>query len=408
MTEKLYYEDPSLFAFEAEVMDLATAGNSVGVILNRTAFYPEGGGQPGDRGTIGKVKVHDTTLSPAGEIIHWVEAGSQVPDIGTSIVGKVDEIRRRDHCQQHSAQHLLSQAFARLFNWETLSFHLGSETSTIDLDVAEAEWEELLRAENLTNSVVFNNEPCQTTVYHRKEDLPISLRLAGNADDGLPVATTLRVVSFGDYDATLCGGTHVSASGEIGLVKILGTEKSRGSLRLHFAAGERAASQFERYRSVLSELCKLHTTGRADIIDAADRTLVDNRRMHREIRRLRSELGALHADHLKHEAIALPGGVRLVVASVEGDASYLQHLVSKVGDDAIVLLAGTEGGNAHFVFCCPQELDLDCAGLLRTCLDPYGGGGGGSSCRAQGGGISAEKAPDVLRRAEEEVMKGLR
>ena len=406
MTRKLYYSNSKLTEFEAEVIDNIEKQQGTALILDRTAFYPEGGGQPGDTGTIGDSHVIDTTADEQGDILHWVKTSDSLPRVGENVLCTIDTTRRKDHSQQHSAQHILSRAFLRLFDWETVSFHLGERTSTIDLSVDKTSWDNILQAENMANETVFANIPCHIESYQSPDELPQQVRRTEEVNS-LP-DHSLRVVSFGDFDSVLCGGTHADRSGNIGLIKALHTERVRARVRLHFAAGNRAADWFEKHRSAAVEMKRLLTTGLDDLPDAAERLQAENRQLLKQNRQLKDELCVLKADELLNESEGMDS--KRVVSFLTDSGSYeLKNLAKHLTVDrkVVALLASRDESSAKFVFACSEEINLDCAELLRDSLQPYNGGGGGGPTFAQGGGVKADEARDVLRKAEELTRKRL-
>ncbi len=406
MTERLYCRDPELRQFEARVILVIDCGSNKAVLLDQTAFFPEGGGQPGDRGTLNSCTVVNTTMRDDGQILHWVSDSGDVPQVGDEVTGEIDAQRRFDHSQQHSAQHLLSQALQQTAGWCTTGFHLGSDTSTVDLSTEEAEWEDLLKGERLANQMVFRDITRWIDIYSCPEDLPAVLRgeTGDDVDDYLSGSSGgLRVVSFGDFDATLCGGTHVFTTGEIGLIKVLKTETVRRCVRLHFVAGWRAVQFFEEYRDTVDQLTGLFTTGREELIEVAEKMRKENTSLLKENSRLRSRLLAREAEDLLDEAEGLPDGTPIVADILQGGMQYIQKLAGQLQqkENVVVLLAATEDGTAQFVFCRPPRLPVDCSELLRELVSPLGGGGGGHPDRAQGGGVSSSEAKDIVQRARE-------
>jgi len=409
LTRKLYYEDPAQLEFRATVAGSFEHAGRTALVLDRTAFYPEGGGQPGDRGTIDGVSVVDTTSADDGSILHWLEGGHREFRPGETVEGAVDQRTRMDHSQQHSAQHLLSQALKRLFDWETVGFRLGKETVTIDLDTDSAGWDQLLSGERLANEVVYRNLPRVITTNAGTEQ-PLTLRGSNDKGPGIP-AEQQRIISFGDFDSVPCGGTHVTSTGEIGSIKILATERVRGQLRLYFVAGERARMRCEKLRAVTQEMGELLTTGLDDYVDAVNRLMTENQQLTRKVRDLTDSLVNYRARDLVAESEELSSSVHMVSVLEDGDMQSLQALataVLHVGKPCVVLLGGLSGGAAQFVFARSQSVPVDLNGILRSCFGRFGGRGGGRPERAQGGGVPAAFAHSVLEYAAELVALELK
>ncbi len=243
MTERLYYLDSRLSRFEAVITEIREEGRRV--VLDRTAFYPTSGGQPHDLGTLNGVRVLDVVDEELA-IVHVLES----PLAAGPVNGEIDAVRRFDHMQQHTGQHLLSAVFEELFAWKTLSFHLGAEVSTIDLSTAECTSSQLESAERRANERIIENRAV-TVVF---EDATSAQGLRKPSD-----GPTLRVVTIDGLDRSACGGTHVEATGEIGCILLRRTEKIRGCLRVEFVCGLRAVAQARREYDALARIARLYS-----------------------------------------------------------------------------------------------------------------------------------------------------
>src|SRR5258708_3753492 len=205
MTERLYYNDAYLRDFDARVIRHTDDG--LGIYLERSAFYPTSGGQPFDVGTISGVPVTEV-IDEGEEILHRIAR----PLLGDNAHGQIDWARRFDHMQQHTGQHLLSAIFMERLGLKTVSFHLGQESSTIDLETASLDKAKAIEAERLANQAVFENRP--VSIAYEEAGAVAGLRKA-SAREG-----TLRVVSIEGLDRSACGGTHVKATGEIAPIRM--------------------------------------------------------------------------------------------------------------------------------------------------------------------------------------------
>ena len=229
MTERLYYADSYLADFRAAVADASPDRRRV--YLDRTAFYPASGGQPYDLGTINGIEITEIVDEDGDRIAHVLNA----PLDGADVECRVDWPRRFDHMQQHTGQHLLSAVLLDLFDAQTVSFHMGAESSTIDIARPSLDAGEVRRAVEKANQIVFENRPVTVTFRHSSEDL--SLRKATEREG------TVRIVSITDLDRSACGGTHVRDTGEIGPILIRKLEKVRGNVRVEFLCGMRAVQR---------------------------------------------------------------------------------------------------------------------------------------------------------------------
>src|SRR5437588_6313240 len=229
-TERLYYSDPYLLEFDANIVETKPIGNRIGVVLDKTAFYPTSGGQPNELGTINDVPLVDCMEDTAGgNVLHVLERKIE----GPSVHGRIDSDRRADHMQQHSGQHVLSQAFVELFNWPTVSFHLGVVACTIDLPADSVSREQAEKVQELANRIVRENRDVAVR-YVAHEDI---------AEAGLrkPTERTgdIRVIDIAGYDRSACGGTHVRTTGEIGSILITRIERAKKQTRVEFICGNR-------------------------------------------------------------------------------------------------------------------------------------------------------------------------
>ena len=223
-TERLYYFDSYLREFAARVARTGPdARGGVRVYLERTAFYPESGGQPSDRGTLGGTAVLDV-IDEGDEIAHIL---AETP-AGESVQGNIDWPRRFDHMQQHTGQHILSAAFERTGGYKTVSFHLGTESSTIDLDSDRVGARQMEAAEELANSVVFKNHAVQISFRSAAEAQQLDLRKPTYREGDI------RLVEVADFDLSACGGTHVNATGGVGVICIRKVDRAKGLPRVEF------------------------------------------------------------------------------------------------------------------------------------------------------------------------------
>ena len=256
-TEKLYYLDSHLTEFTAVVLSCAPGKHGWDVVLDRTAFYPEGGGQPGDRGTLDGVAVTDTHEA-AGDVIHYCEAPLAV---GSQVRGTIDWDWRFRLMQQHSGEHMVSGIIHSLYGYQNMGFHIGSELVTVDV-AGPVPVEDLQRIEDLTNAAIWENRAVKAW-YPAPEELPGIPYRFKKALEG-PV----RIVEFPGTDICACCGTHVKFTGEVGLVKIISCGKFRHGVRLEMVSGKRAFDHlrraYEQNRQV-SQACsaKIMETGEA-------------------------------------------------------------------------------------------------------------------------------------------------
>ena len=228
-TEKLYYADPFLTDFTATVLDCQPGKNGYLVTLDRTAFYPEGGGQPADHGVLDRAAVTDVH-EKNGVILHNVD---RAVEIGKTVTGAIDWERRFDHMQQHSGEHICSGLICQRFHCDNVGFHMGADIVTIDFN-ADISWEELLEIEAKANQYLYENHPIDIQ-FHRGAELEAIDYRSKKALEG-----DVRIVAFPGADCCACCGTHVVRSGQVGLVKFLSVQKFRDGVRIELLSGKRA------------------------------------------------------------------------------------------------------------------------------------------------------------------------
>lgn len=228
-TEKLYYADPFLTDFTATVLDCQPGKNGYLVTLDRTAFYPEGGGQPADHGVLDGAVVTDVH-EKNGVILHNVD---RAVEIGKTVTGTIDWGRRFDHMQQHSGEHICSGLICERFHCDNVGFHMGADIVTIDFN-ADISWEELLEIEAKANQYLYENHPIDIQ-FHRGAELEAIDYRSKKALEG-----DVRIVAFPGADCCACCGTHVVRSGQVGLVKFLSVQKFREGVRIELLSGKRA------------------------------------------------------------------------------------------------------------------------------------------------------------------------
>ncbi len=256
MTERLFWADPYLRDFEATVLDVRPAGERCEVVLDRTAFYPTSGGQMHDTGLLGGAPVEDV-VEKDGIVVHLVRGRVRN---GARVRCLVDWQRRFDFMQQHTAFHLLAQAFLRVSGAQTLSSHLGEEVSTLELDTDEVSADALAEAEGLANTVAWEDRVVRTFVVQPEKVPKLVLRKAPKVEG--PV----RLVEIEDVDLDPCSGTHVATTGQVGLIKLLSSEKLRGHLRFRFVAGMRALRDYRFRAETLDQLATELTTGPRELL----------------------------------------------------------------------------------------------------------------------------------------------
>lgn len=398
-TERLYYADSHLLEFEARVVSVSeTADGRAAVTLDRTAFYPTGGGQPTDTGTLGGARVVECVDVEAGGVLHVCEG--DVPAEGQTVTGRVDWPRRLDHMQQHTGQHILSQAFVELYGAQTRSFRMTEDACEVDVELDDPSDEKVERAVRRANEIVWGDRPVRVHSVTAEEAARLPLR-KDSAREG-----ELRVVEIEGFDFSPCGGTHAASTGEVGVVVARQWERAKGLVRVTFAAGVRAFEDYARANRTARAAAALFSVGRDEAAEAAARLQEENRQLQRRLRAAEEVAARAEARELYEEAAGSSASDEerpvVVARAFEGrDAEGLRRLASALAAHAraVALLGSVEGGAARLVFARSAEAPGDMNALMRAACQTLGGRGGGRPDMAQGGGQHVERLAEALEAA---------
>jgi alanyl-tRNA synthetase len=426
MADRLYYADSFLKTFDAQVVDIRLLSRTGGetlwqVALDRTAFYPTSGGQPFDTGRLVafsrsgaalEVPVVAVEEDEAGEVWHTM---TKPLAAATEVTGEIDWPRRLDHMQQHSAQHLLSAVCARELEARTVGFHLGAESSTVDLALGLKDSEttgadslfpperQLEGIERTVNELIAEDRPLCIRSVERAEAVEM---LATGRLRKLPEREgAIRLIDIADYDLNACGGTHVRSTGQIGSVLLRSVERVKQALRVEFVAGLRAIAAARADYELLTRSSVSLSIGRASVPDAIGRLLSENKAAAKENQKMREELAAYHAVRLVVED-RVEDHLRVVRRSLPNyDADYIKILASNVVaamPQTLALLASTQQEPASVVMARSGDLDFNCGALLKPALADLGLRGGGSASLAQAQ-VPAAKLDQLFARLKAEV-----
>ncbi len=390
MTQRLYYTDAYTTRFTARIVETTHYRQAPAVVLDQSYFYPTSGGQPHDTGWLRQdeqsVRVVDVVVRPDDDAVLHVLEGEWRPNLSQPVNGEIDEQRRHDHMQQHTGQHILSQAFIRLAEAETVGFHLSDQTVTIDLDQAELSDTLVEAVETLSNDIIWQDRPITFREVSREEAARLSLRKVPDGRNG-----KLRLIDITDFDLTACGGTHVRRTGEVGLLKIIKLERRGGLTRVEFACGRRALLDYRQKNEIMQQLAAALTTGYDELLPSVVRLQESAKEAQRQIRQLQTERLAMEAEQLL--SAGQPLGEATVITRVYSDraAADLRTLASQVVlAPKTVCLLGSAGARADLVFARAADAPGDMKALLQAAFELLGGRGGGSPTMAQGGGPAAE------------------
>ena len=394
MTQKLYHEDAYQQEFWAQVLERIAVSNGLGLILDKTCFYPTSGGQPHDQGTLNGIPVSDVfEREDDGAVVHVVggQVEGSVLKKGETVHGQIDWEHRFDHMQQHTGQHILSQAFLQLLDAETVGFHLSAESSTIDVDKASLEVAQLDRVEELANAIVFADRRVRTYFVDQESVQDLALRKHPG------VTGPIRIIEVEGFDLSPCGGTHVKAAGEVGPVVITKSERRGSETRVEFLCGGRALTAYRRQRRIVSELANRFSVGDWELVEAVNRLAEEAKRHRKELNTARNQLLDYEAARLWAEAEERDG-LRIVRAILsEGDGGTLKGLAQRLAEkEACVAFLGLKGDRAQLAFARSANLPYDMSALLKRACQIIGGSGGGRPDMAQGGGPAGDRLEEAL------------
>ena len=451
-TERLYYHDSHLIEFEARVIDQSERVSGwTAVTLDRTAFYPTGGGQPSDTGTIGGIRVVECIDDEENGVLHVIQG--RAPAVGSTVKGRVDWPRRLDHIQQHTGQHILSQAFVTLCNAPTRSFRVLEHSCEIDVDLDNPTTEVIERAVGLANNVIWEDRAITIKEVSAAEAAELRLRKEP-AREG-----ELRLIEIEGFDLTPCGGTHAYRTGEVGIIVVRSWERAKGLTRIEFLAGNRALADYRRANSTARNTAALFSAGRDDAPPLALRMVEENKDLHRRLRVLEEIAARVEAEELLIGIASVPpalngqrepgiagvlpvlsaqretGSDRKAVkansrglseqrdtpgseASILSDPERVEpqpiRIITKIFDDrdaeslkhlamaliahpnVIALLAAKDVEAARLVFARSSDAPGDMNALMREACTMLDGRGGGRPDFAQGGGKNVARLEEAI------------
>ena len=379
MTKHLYYNDSYLTDFTATVVEQFDVDGKPAVVLDQTAFYPDSGGQPCDTGTLEGARVEGVREDASGNIIHILDS----QPAARIVHGKIDWQRRFDHMQQHTGQHILSQAFLSVSRANTLSFHLGQEISTIDLDLAQAEPAILDAVEQVSARIIFEDRPVHVLNVSREELCTLGVRKDSQREG------EIRVIDIDGFDRSPCGGTHVRRCGEVGLVFILGSERYKGGIRIEFVCGGRVLRAFRKDHGTLTALGKLYSSHPHQLVGVLEKFLTERAAVLRENARLEDQILEMEAQELRSHADKIDGLAAVCQSYGDRKIESLKVLAQKLTASAgTVVILWSVRDTAQVVVARSADVPGDCGAAVKLAAGTYGGKGGGRPELAQAGNIA--------------------
>ncbi|TPG92950.1 alanyl-tRNA editing protein AlaX [Brevibacillus laterosporus] len=396
-TAKLYYQNPYWRECTATVLQQITDECQKNwVVFDQTIFYPTGGGQPHDTGYIGKQKVLDVEERDG---VIWHQLDTPLTSDQKQMQMKIDWERRFDHMQQHAGQHILSAAFEEECKATTISFHLGQETCTIDLDIKELTDEMAKEAETCANQIVFENRDITARFVNEEELEKYPLRKKSTVEEDI------RLVIIPDFDYNPCGGTHPNRTGEVGPILILQWEKHKGHIRLEFTVGKRTMDLLHHKHALLRKVSRVLQTNEAGLLEAVLRVQEEQKRLTEELLQAKEELLTYERDQLLSSAEELHDRILITQLYEERPLTELQkvaQLITGQATNAIVLLI-TGGVKQQFVCACGTGAHVEMNTWVKRILPRVEGKGGGNVLIAQGGAASSYSLEQILEYARDEL-----
>lgn len=371
---KLFYEEPFLKTFSAKVLSCEPRKTGFAVSLDRTAFYPEGGGQPADHGFLSDASVTDVH-EKEGVILHNVD---KPLEIGQTVTGTLDWERRFDHMQQHSGEHILSGILCRNYHCDNVGFHMGADTVTIDYNT-KISWEQAIEAERKANAVIAADRPVEIEYPTRKELQSIDYRSKKE------LTGQVRIVTFPGADCCACCGTHVLRAGQVGLVKVLSVQKFRDGIRMEIVCGNRALNLFSTVYDQNRAVAQLLSVKMSGTAAALERTLEELGTVKQRMSELEDQVFAATAE--KH---ADRGDVLLLENYMRPDAvRKLANVVANRCGGLCAVFAGDDQNKYNYALVRADGGDI--GKLVKNLNTSLNGQGGGRSGFAQGSVQSDQK-----------------
>ncbi|EEL33382.1 alanyl-tRNA editing protein [Bacillus toyonensis] len=387
--QKLYYIDAYTKDFTTKIIkqDYDKEGNLY-VVLNETAFYPTGGGQPYDTGTLNGTLVTNVE-EVNGEIRHFIAEQLEAEEVE----GKINWERRFDHMQQHAAQHILSAAFWDHFNIPTIGFHLGKETVTIDLETENLPAETIEKAVQIANNIVFENHPIRIQWMNLEEAKTLPLRKETTLTENI------RVVIIENFDYNGCGGTHPRRTGEVGLIQVLNWERNKGGIRLTFIAGWRTLKLMGQQQQIMKDVSKQLNSSETDIPAKVAQLLISQKENEKAIQTMNEKLLFAEANELLQQPAEIHAG--LLISKVFTNRSMqevakLSAIITEQQEHAITYFIIENDDKLQCILACGKTVTLDMNALLKDALPAIEGKGGGNKKSARGGGKAIMSGDEFL------------
>jgi len=381
MTEKCYYQDINKLEFEAEVIDVEKSKNGWRIRLDKTYFYPEGGGQPADKGWLNDRPVIDVRKE-GDDIFHYL---TENPGTGT-VTGKIDHGWRRDFMQQHTGQHIISGALWKVGKYKTVSVHMGLDYTTIEIDAPAIPEEDLIKVEDLANEVINSDLPVRFIQTPHRELDKFPLRkptgLKGN----------IRLVQIGDFDCVACGGLHFESTRQVGLVKATGMEKIRGHARIAWKIGARAYEDYRKKDNIIAGLKSALSTNEEMFVRKVKELQDEIIEMKRKNNRIENRLAEIAAHSLYENRRQEAGSPDSIITASwdEEDGNFIKKVMKELmkRDNVIICLINISADRLQWSIGCSENINVPFQEIKNNLLPMIDGKGGGRPPLWQGTGVN--------------------
>ena len=388
MTRKLYYDDPMKREFDAVVLEAKPAGNRSDVVLDCTCFYPEGGGQPADRGSLDGIAVLDVRKQ-GEQVIHTLE---RPPETDT-VHGRIDWQHRFDYMQQHTGQHIISASMIHVGGYATVAVHQGEQYTTVECDSAEIAEAQLQQIEELANETVGHNLEVRTFDADESEIPRLELRRPPK------VGGTIRIVEIDGFDRVACSGVHTPTTGQVGMIKLVAVERIRGNLRSAWKIGRRALDDYREKTAIVNALSERFSARPHQIIERAEKLELALKQSQYNERATAARLCALWAEQLRRDA-TISDRLRIVTERFEAEPpelfrGVLEALIEQPSTCAC--LVNVEPPRVQWIIGCSPDLRLEFDAVRRELLPIINAKGGGRRSIWQGVGTEPQHADRLLR-----------
>ncbi|MDG5789569.1 DHHA1 domain-containing protein [Evansella sp. AB-P1] len=391
MTKKLYYDDPYIKSFSTKCKMKVQDEEGWFVVLEETAFYPTGGGQPYDVGLLNNVGVYRVE-ERKGEVRHYIKDPLPINE-GDRIEGSINWTRRFDHMQQHAGQHLLSAAFEELFQYETVGFHLGETHLTIDLNIDQLTIDQAFKAEQLSNQIILENRQIDTRWVNEQDLSDYPLRKMPT------VSEDIRLVVIDNFDYNGCGGTHPSSTGQIRAIKILGWERQRTKIRIQFICGERVLSQFQSKHKLLVSLGSLLHSSEETMVEAVERLQQKEKNLEKSLESEKEKVMEAEVQGLMKNKMNV-NGHSLICTVYKGrsmqDLQKITRMIVENNEYVIAFVVCEYEKQLRFVLGRGKNVEVNVKEIGNHLIKHINGKGGGNEAFIQGGGEKVVLGEELL------------